>query len=146
MSTTNQVQPNLPPNTIMPKNEDLFESYFTDLYAEIADTVNRKDENFYPIAITSSFVDILNLPRFGAFIVAISGSSSTLPTITASLTKSDATAAGTIAVLGSQVGTGAWAGNALSFKAAATAFQVKHDLTGVAGSFNIRVIGTQTVG
>lgn len=136
-------QPTLPPNTIVPENEDLFLPYLNRLYEDIAFTVNNKDNNFFQIPITSSAANIPNLPNFGAFIVAVSGTLSTLPTITASLCKADATATGSIAVLGSQVGTGAWAGNALTITSTATNFQIKHNRAGVTGNFNIRILGTQ---
>jgi hypothetical protein len=144
--TVTLLQPSLPPNTTSPENEDLWQTYWTDTYKDIANAVNSKDFNYYPMAITSSYTNIVNLPPFGAYIICISGMLSTLPTITASLCKADATAAGSVAVLGSQVGTGAWAGNALTFFAATGAFQVKHDNTGAIGNFNLRIIGTQQVG
>ena len=135
--------PLLPTTTVVPAGNDLFIPYFNRTYEEIAFAVNFKDNNFYPMAITSTFKDILNVPNFGAFIICVSGEDSTLPTITASLTKSDATAAGSVNVLGGQAGTGAWTGNLITFNATATNFQIKHDRTGVSGNFNLRVIGTQ---
>jgi len=133
----------LPPNTIVPENWDLFIPYLNRLYEDIAFTVNDKDNNFYPISITSTPQNIVNLANFGAFIICVSGEDSTLPTLTASLCKSDFNASGSIAVLGSQVGTGAWAGNALTITSTATNFQIAHNRTGVTGNFNIRIIGTQ---
>ena len=135
--------PNLPPNTVVPTDEELFVPYFSRLYEDIANIVNSKDDNYFPIAITSQYTNIPVLPNFGAFIVCVSGTNSTLPTITASLTKSDATAAGVAVTLGSQAGTGAWAGFVLSFNAGATNFQIKHNNTGVPGNFNIKIVGTQ---
>lgn len=135
--------PSLPPNTIVPENEDLFISYLNRLYEEIAFCVNNKDNIYFQIPISDTAADIPNLPNFGAFIVCVSGTLTDLPTLTASLCKADATAAGTIAVLGSQVGTGAWAGNALTITSTATNFQIAHDRAGVTGNFNIRIIGTQ---
>lgn len=135
--------PSLPPNTIVPENEDLFISYLNRLYEEIAFSVNNKDNIYFQIPISDTPADIPNLPNFGAFIVCVSGTLTDLPTLTASLCKADATAAGTIAVLGSQVGTGVWAGNALTITATATNFQIAHDRAGVTGNFNIRIIGTQ---
>ncbi len=135
--------PHLPTTTVVPSKNDLFVPYFNRTYEEIAFAVNFKDNNFYPMAITSTAQNILNVPNFGAFIICVSGEDSTLPTLTASLCKADATASGSIAVLGSQVGTGAWAGNALTITSTATNFQIKHDRTGVTGNFNLRVIGTQ---
>jgi hypothetical protein len=135
--------PNLPPNTVVPTDEELFVPYFSRLYEDIANIVNSKDDNYFPIAITSTPTNIPVLPNFGAFIVSVSGTNSTLPTINASLCKSDATAAGSVAVLGSQVGTGAWAGFALTITSTATNFQIKHNNTGVPGNFNIKIVGTQ---
>ena len=145
-TTTTPYQASLPTTTVMPTSKDLFEPYWTDLYTQIADTINRKDDIFYPVAISDIAQDILNLPRFGTYIVMVSGIESTLPTRSWALCKADATAAGTIAVLGTQVGTGAWAGNTLIVTSTATNFQIRHDRAGVTGGFNIRVVGTQLVG
>lgn len=135
--------PFLPPNTIVPENESLFVPYLNRLYEDIAFAVNSKDFKFFPMAITSTAQNIPNLPNFGSFIVCVSGVGSTLPTRTWSLCKADSTAAGTIAVLGTQVGTGAWAGNTLIITSTATNFQIRHDRAGVTGNFNVRIIGTQ---
>ena len=143
MSASNLFPSSLPPNTIVPEDWDLFIPYLNTLYEDIAATVNEKDYIFYPIAITSTAKNILNLPNFGAFIVCVSGQSSGLPTITASLCKSAAGSAGSVASLGSQAGTGSWAGKVLTITSTASNFQIKHNNTGVTGNFNIRVIGTQ---
>lgn len=135
--------PSLPPNTIVPEDEYLFISYLNRLYEDIAFTVNDKIAGYFPIPITSTAQDIPNLPNYGAFIVAISGVDSTLPCITASLCKADKGASGAIVVLGSQVGTSAWAGNALTITSTATNFQIAHNRVGVTGNFNIVIIGTQ---
>lgn len=135
--------PYLPSSTIVPTSWDLYIPYFNRLYEDIALNVNQKDNSFYPMAITSSAQNILNLPNFGSFIICVSGATSTLPTITASLCKADATASGSVAVLGHQVGTGAWATYTLTISSTATNFQIAHSNTGVSGNFNIRVIGTQ---
>ena len=137
------LQPSLPPNTIVPEDEFLFIAYFNRLYEDIAFTVNNKDNNFFQIEITDTAAHISNLPNFGAYIVCVSGTDSTLPTLTASLCKASAAASGSIAVLGSQVGTVAWAGNALTITSTATNFQIKHDRAGVSANFNIRILGTQ---
>lgn len=136
--------PSLPPNTVVPVNEDLFIPYLNRLYEDIAFTVNNKDDSYFQIPITSTASDIPNLPNFGAFIVCVSGSDSTLPTITSSLCKADATAAGVVNGIGAQVGTAAWAGNALTITSTATNFQIKHNRAGVTGNFNIRILGTQS--
>jgi hypothetical protein len=136
-------QPLLSTSTIVPENDFLFIPYLNRLYEEIAYTVNNKENVFFEAQITDTAASIPNLPLFGAFIICVSGAVSTLPTITASLCKADATAAGSIAVLGSQVGTGAWAGNALTITSTATNFQIAHNRAGVIGNFNIKIIGTQ---
>lgn len=135
--------PFLPTTTVIPSDKDLFIPYQNRVYEELAAAINERDNSYFPWPITSTAANIPNVPNFGAFIICISGETSTLPTLTASLCKADATAAGSIAVLGSQVGTGAWAGNALTITSTATNFQVAHDRAGVSGNFNIRVIGTQ---
>jgi len=145
--------PDLPPNTIIPENEDLFVSYFNDLYNDIALAVNYRDFDYYPMAISDTPQNIINLPNFGAFLICVCGEDADrdssgnpigwLPTLNDSLCKSDATAAGSIAVLGSQVGTGTWAGFALTITSTATNFQISHNNTGIIGNFNIRLIRTQ---
>ena len=136
-------QPTLPPNTIVPENDFLFIPYLNRLYEDIANTVNNKDNIYFQAPITSSATNIPNLPNFGAYVICVSGTLSTLPTITASLCKSSATASGSVAVLGSQAGTGAWAGNTLTITSTATNFQIAHNRAGVTGNFNIRILGTQ---
>lgn len=143
MSSQPPIQPLLPPNTIVPTNEDLFVPYLNRLYEDIASAVNSKDPRFYPMAITDTAQNILNVPNYGAFIICVSGVDPTLPTITASLCKASNIAAGSIAVLGSQVGTGAWAGNALTISSTTTNFQIRHNRAGATGNFNIKIIGTQ---
>lgn len=145
--------PFLPTTTIVPVNEDLFIPYLNRLYEDIASAVNIRDPIFYPMAITDTAQDILNIPNFGAFIICVSGAAPEkdntgaivgwLPTITASLCKSDATASGSISVIDAQAGTGTWVATNLTITSTATNFQIAHDNTGVTGNFNIRVIGTQ---
>lgn len=137
------VLPSLPPNTIVPENESLFIPYLNRLYEDIANAVNAKDNNFFQIPITSTPSNIYNLPNFGAYLLCVSGTDSSLPCITASLVKSSAGVAGVINVLGFQAGTGAWAGNVLTITSTATNFQIAHDRAGVTGNFNINITGTQ---
>ncbi len=136
--------PSLPTTTVVPENDDLFIPYLNRLYEDIAFTVNSKDPKFFTIPITDTPTNIPNLANFGAFIVAVSGQTSTLPTLTASLCKADATAAGVINVLGSQAGTGGtWGGITLTITSTATNFQIAHSLPATTGNFNIRIMGTQ---
>lgn len=135
--------PVLPTTTVVPQNEDLMAPFLTTMYEDIASSVNMKDDIYFPMAITSTAQNIINVPNFGSFIIAVSGVSSTLPTLTASLCKADATASGSVAALGHQAGTGAWAGFVLTITSTATNFQIAHNNTGVSGNFNLRLIGTQ---
>ena len=137
------LQPSLPPNTIVPENDFLFIPYLNRLYEDIALTVNNKDNIYFAAPITSSASNIPNLPNFGAYIICVSGTTNTLPTITASLCKSTATSAGSVAVLGSQSGSGAWAGISLTITSTSSNFQISHNNAGVTGNFNIRILGTQ---
>jgi len=154
MTTSGNIpsQPYLPPNTIVPENEDLFLAFLNRMYEDIAFAVNSKDFNNYTMAITSTAQNILLVPTFGAFIICVSGAQTTfsaagvesgLPTITASLCKAGTTAAGAIATLGSQVGTGDWGGFALTITSTASNFQIAHNRANVSGNFSIRLIGTQ---
>lgn len=136
-------QPFLPTSTIVPTNHDLFVPYFNRTYEGIALTVNQKVGSYFQIPITDTAANIPNLPNFGSYILCISGSNTDLPTTVVALAKADATAAGVVAVLTSQVGTNAWAGNALTVSATATNFQVKHNRAGVTGNFNLQILGTQ---
>lgn len=147
------LQPSLPPNTIVPEDEFLFISYLNRLYEDIANTVNNKVNTFFRFAVTDTATDMPNIPNFGAYVVCVSGTEPErdnlgnviggLPTINASLCKADPGAAGSVAVLGSQVGTGTWAGFALTITSTATNFQIAHNRAGVTGNFNLIILGTQ---
>lgn len=133
----------LPESTVVPEQEDLFVSYFNRTYEEIASTVNNKDDKYFSMVVTDTAQDIPLVGTFGAFILCASGTESTLPCITVSLCKSTDSAGGSVATLGSQVGSGSWAANSLIISSSTTNFQIRHDNSGVSGNFNIRVIGTQ---
>ena len=59
------------------------------------------------------------------------------------LCKSSALAAGQVVVLGSQAGSGIWAGINLTITSTANNFQIAHNLANVAADFSIRICGTQ---
>lgn len=142
--TTNFTSPALPPSTIVPQDWDLFIPYFNRTYEDISYIVNLKDNNYYPMPITSTATNILGLPNFGSFIICISGINAGLPCITASLVKASPTIAGTVNVIGSQAGNIApWVAATLTITSTATNFQVAHSVAGQTGSFNLRIIGTQ---
>ena len=136
-------QPFLPTTTVMPTEKDLFVPYFNRTYEAIALTVNQKVGSYFEIPITSSAVNIPNLPLFGAYILCISGTLSTLPCLVVALSKASASASGVVAVLTHQAGTGAWATYVLTVTSTATNFQIAHNNTGVTGNFNIQILGTQ---
>lgn len=136
-------QPYLPTSTIVPEDNNLFIPYFNRTYESIALTVNQKVGSYFQIPITSTAANIPNLPNFGSYLLCISGTNTDLPCTVVALAKADATAAGVVAVLTSQVGTNAWAGKAVTVTATATNFQVAHDRAGVTGNFNIQILGTQ---
>lgn len=134
----------LPPNTDIPKDEELFIDYINRLYEDIAYAVNDRDFTFFPMQITNTASPIVNLPNYGAYIICVSGVDSGLPTITASLCKSDAGGAGVINVLGTQAGTVApFAAATLTITSSATNFLINHSVAATSGNFNIRIIGTQ---
>ena len=137
------VFPFLPTTTVVPTEWSLYIPYFNRVYEGFAQTINLKDNIYFPMAISSTPTNIVNLPQFGAFIICVSGISPDLPTITASLCKSTRGSSGAVSGIGSQVGVGDWAGNSLAITSTATNFQIAHDRTGVTGNFNIRIIGTQ---
>ena len=97
--------PSVAPNTIIPASDALFGPYFIQLVEEIAFAVNSKDYNFYPIPITHTAANIPNVANFGAFLLAISGVTTGMPTLTVSCCKADAGSSGSVAVIGSQAGT-----------------------------------------
>lgn len=137
--------PYLPPNIIVP-SKDLdftFVQFLMRLYEEIAFNVNSRDYVWFTIPISDVASDIPNIPNFGAFIVCVSGVDSTQPVKTWSLVKSTTTNAGVINILGTQAGTGTWAGINLTITSTATNFQIAHNNAGVTGNFKIRILGTQ---
>lgn len=134
----------LPPNTVMPVEEDLFDDYLNRLYEDIAFAVNERDFVNFPMAITNTPQPIVNLPNYGAYIICVSGMTSGLPSLTASLCKSDMGIAGSVAVLGTQAGTVApWAAATLTITTSATNFLINHSVANTSGNFSIRIIGTQ---
>lgn len=150
-----QVQlPFLPPNTIVPNpvdQTDEFIRYLNRLYEDIAFAMNQKDFTFFEISISNAAEDIPNLPNFGAFFVAVSGTVSGQPAATWALVKSDVGIAGVgLVPITFQAGTGAWAGNILTITSPApgTNYQIAHNRATTptfsgSANFNIRIVGIQ---
>jgi hypothetical protein len=143
-SANNYPQGVVPQSTIVPTDDALFTPYFTRTYEGLAQAINAKDNTYFPIPITSTATDIPNVSRFGSFVVCVSGTSSSLPTLIAALCKADSGAVGSVASLASQAGTGTWAAKTLTITSTATNFQIAHNNAGITGSFNIKIIGTQS--
>lgn len=146
MSFDNDPFPYLSPLTIVPNPIDDTENfmYFMNrFYEDAAESINVRKPPYFQIMISNVAADIPFLPRFGAYLVCVSGEVSTQPVKTWSLVKADQTAAGVINVLGTQAGTGDWAGNNLTITSTATNFQIAHDRASTTATFNIRWIGTQ---
>ena len=139
----------LPPLTIVPDpvdDKENFIQYFNRLYEQMAFVINERMTPYYAIPISNTPTNIPNLPQFGAFLVMVSGIDSSQPVKTWSLVKSDMGVAGIINILGTQSGTGIWAGIDLTITSTATNFQIAHNLVTVPVTiaiFNIAVIGTQ---
>jgi hypothetical protein len=127
-----------------PSDENLFIPYFNRLYESIALAVNARDYIFFTAPVSSNFVNIPNLPNFGAFMVCISGATTGMPSFTWSLTKADANAPGSGASITVQVGTIApWIGATILVDSTATNFRVKHSVANTVGNFNFRIISNQ---
>lgn len=145
MSFDNDPFPYLPPRTIVPNPVDDTENfmYFINrFYEDAAESINVRKAPYFQIQISTTAQNIPFLPRFGAFILCVSGEVSSQPVKTYSLVKADQTAAGQIDVLGTQAGTGAWAGFDITITSTTTNFQIAHNGSQTA-TFNIRWIGTQ---
>lgn len=142
---TNPTFNELPGNTIIPslKTEEIFIQYLNRLYEDIAFAVNNKDNIAFEMPISSTARDIVTLPRFGSFMIAVSGTTNTLPTGIWALCKSDSRTIGTgLTPLTFQAGTAAWAGNVLTVTSTLTNFQIAHNRAGETGNFSIRIISS----
>lgn len=147
-------QPTLPPNTMIPKDEQSFEFYLNRLYEDIAFAVNAKDNNYFTIAVTNTSQAIPNVPNFGSFLLCLSATDAErdvsgnpigwAPTLVAALCKSSNAAAGVITPIANQTGTGTWAPYHLFITATSTNFQINHDRAAFEANFNIKIIGTQS--
>lgn len=132
----------LPTTTIVPSPSDemIYLQYFNRLYEDIARAVNQRDCISFNMDVTSTAQNIPNISNFGAFIIAVSGTTTGQPAQTASIVKSDSGVAGVINVIGTQAGTGAWNTNTIIISSTASNFQIRHDRAGVTGKFNISII------
>jgi len=141
---TNPTFNELPGNTIIPMLDtpEIFIQYLNRLYEDIAFAVNNKDNIAFEMPISDLATNIVTLPRFGSFMIAVAGTTNTLPTGIWALCKSDTRVAGVIAPLTFQAGTTDWAGNVLTVTSTLTNFQIAHNRAGVTGNFSIRIISS----
>ncbi len=136
---------NLTSTTTIPEQPELLIPYLTRQYEDISTAVNQRDFSFFPMAISPTAASIINMPTFGSYIICISGVTSGLPCLTASVCKNSSTASASIAVLGSQAGTATnFVGATLSLTSTASNIQVALAGTSSTGNFNVRFIGTQS--
>jgi hypothetical protein len=105
------------------------------------DDLASKKVHSYESVIDDTARDLPSVPGYGAYVVAIYGVENTLPCGIFAVCKSDQTASGNISTLVSQVGTSAWAGNALALSSTATAIQISHDRAGESAKFNVSILG-----
>ena len=144
MSVPITFRPNLTATTTVPEEPELLIPYLTRQFEDISTSVNSRDFNFFPMAISPTAASIINLPTFGSFIICISGVASGLPCLTASVCKNASTSAASIAVLGSQAGTAVnFVGATLTLSSTASNIQVALVGSSSTGNFNVRFIGTQ---
>ena len=141
---TNPTFNELPGNTIIPslQTEDIFIQYLNRLYEDIAFAVNNKDNIAFEMPISTLATDIVTLPRFGSFMIAVSGTLNTQPTGIWALCKSDSRVAGVITPLTFQAGTVDWAANVITVTSTLTNFQIAHNRANFTGNFSIRIISS----
>lgn len=152
--------PNLPVSIIWPNNPDDVPWFMNRLYEQMALSINSKDFNYFPMAISDTASQIQNLRNFGAYLLCVGGTNNIinpatgivnwLPCYVWPLAKSKDTIAGTIpAPLTFQNGVGdIWNGATLTLSSIASVngtqvYALNHNKAGLTGSFNIRIVGTQ---
>ena len=133
-----------PKTTIIPDGKEELKIWMNEFYQDVANSIETPEDLLFETSITSTATDMPNVPSYGSFMVVISGVESSLPTYSAVLNKSDKAVAGSIAALGSQAGTGTWAGVNLSITSTAGNYQVAHSgAASLEGKFIINVSGTR---
>lgn len=135
--------PFLPKSTIVPPTEerDIIQQYFVRLFEEVSYNVNSRDYTAFQIPVSTTATNLPILNTFGAYIICVYGVISSQPVKTVSLVKSTSSNAGVINVLGTQQGSGAWAGKDVTLTSTGTNFQIAHNLSGVVANFYIRLVG-----
>lgn len=156
--------PHLPQTIIWPDDPEDIPWYMTRLYEQMAFSINDRDFDYFPMAITSTATIIPNLQASGSFILCVSGSEPYIdangktnywPTQTWALNKTSPLANGNAVTLGTaQAGSGPSLSGVTYTLSQSTQsssidtsgyiyYFIKHSKTDVTGSFNVRIIGTQ---
>lgn len=149
----------LPVSIIWPEDPNQVPWFMARLYEQMAFAINARDFTYFPMAISVVPTPIENLNNFGAYLLCVGGTDKIMNTSTGvvnwlpsyvwPLAKTKDTVAGTIpAPLTSQVGAGdIWAGATLTLTSQTingrVVYAINHNKTGLTGSFNIRIVGTQ---
>lgn len=152
--------PNLPQSIVWPQNDADIPWFMNRLYEQMALSINSRDFNYFPMAISDTASQIQNLRNFGAYLLCVGGTNNVinpatgvvnwLPSYVWPLAKAQDTVAGTLpAPLTFQNGTGdIWAGATLTLSSIVSfnntqVYALNHNKAGLVGSFNIRIVGTQ---
>jgi len=152
-------QANLPQSIIWPENPDDVPWFMMRLYEQLVFAINNKDSVYFKMAIGTSAVPIQNIAETGSYIVCISGSDvykdatglNYWKTEVFAVTKTQPNVNGTSASLSSQAGSGVTLAasaytlsyGTISTNSTNTYLKINHNIAGVTGSFNVRVIGTK---
>lgn len=131
-----EVEQSLPPYIGVEQLEDEYEHLRVINLA--IDALNNKKVFSLEMFITDTAQVIPGLPEYGAFIVCVQGGDSAMPGGVYAYSSNGA--AGTVAALAAQNGSGDW-NVALTFAASGGNVTVKHALASTAGKFYITVLG-----
>lgn len=151
-------QASLPQSIIWPENPDDIPWFMANLYQNLAQAINFRDFVHFPMAIGTTPTPIQNMTNFGAYMICVGGTNqvvqpsgviSWLPSAVWIVAKTQDTVAGTLpAATTSQPGVGGgWAGSNLALTSMLVngrqVYALNHNATGLTGSFNVRIVGTQ---
>jgi len=103
------------------------------------DSLNNKKATFIELIVTDAAERIPNLPEYGAFLICVQGSESTMPgRIYACCSNGTA---GTVASLVAQAGTDDWNANTVTIAASGANFTILHDRASVTDKFYLTILG-----
>lgn len=141
---TTNLKPWLNQDTIVPEDPKELTIWLTKFYEDVKDAIANQQDLFYIVSVTSTATDLPFVPSYGSFIILVSGVENTFPCASALANKSTKDAGGAAAIIGSDTGTGDWAGVDIAISSTATNFQIAHNgAATLSGTFIVRVIGTR---